>query len=53
VQAALFRAQRTLPAEMTTPPSYRKVNPADAPVLIVSLRSPSISLSELNDLPRT
>ena len=49
VQAALFRAQRTLPAEMTTPPSYRKVNPADAPVLIVSLRSPSISLSELND----
>ena len=49
VQAALFRAQRTLPAEMTTPPSYRKVNPADAPVLIISLRSPSISLSELND----
>jgi HAE1 family hydrophobic/amphiphilic exporter-1 len=49
VQAALFRAQRTLPAEMTTPPSYRKVNPADAPVLIVSLRSPSMSLSELND----
>jgi len=49
VQAALFRAQRTLPAEMTTPPSYRKVNPADAPVLLISLRSPSISLSELND----
>ena len=37
VQAALLRAQRTLPAEMTTPPSYRKVNPADAPVLFVSL----------------
>ncbi|MCI4429091.1 MAG: efflux RND transporter permease subunit, partial [Burkholderiales bacterium] len=30
VQAALFRAQRSLPTEMTTPPSYRKVNPADA-----------------------
>jgi HAE1 family hydrophobic/amphiphilic exporter-1 len=29
VQAALFRAQRSLPAEMTTPPSYRKVNPAE------------------------
>ena len=49
VQAALFRAQRTLPAEMTSPPSYRKVNPADAPVLLVALQSPSISLSELND----
>ncbi|MBE7416393.1 MAG: efflux RND transporter permease subunit [Ideonella sp.] len=49
VQAALFRAQRTLPAEMTTPPSYRKVNPADASVLIISLRSPSMGLAELND----
>ena len=49
VQAALFRAQRSLPAEMTSPPSYRKVNPADAPVLFVALTSPSISLSELND----
>ena len=49
VQAALFRAQRTLPAEMTNPPSYRKVNPADAPVLLVALQSPSIGLSDLND----
>jgi HAE1 family hydrophobic/amphiphilic exporter-1 len=49
VQAALFRAQRSLPAEMTTPPSYRKLNPADAPVLIVALTSPSLNLSELND----
>ena len=49
VQAALFRAQRTLPAEMTSPPSYRKVNPADAPVLLIALQSPSIGLAELND----
>ncbi len=49
VQAALLRAQRTLPAEMTTPPSYRKVNPADFSVLIISLRSPSMSLAELNN----
>ncbi|MCX7177558.1 MAG: efflux RND transporter permease subunit, partial [Proteobacteria bacterium] len=49
VQAALFRAQRTLPIEMTTPPSYRKVNPADAPVLMMALTSPSLSLAELND----
>ena len=48
VQAALFRAQRNLPIEMTTPPSYRKVNPADAPVIFVTLTSPSMPLSELN-----
>jgi HAE1 family hydrophobic/amphiphilic exporter-1 len=49
VQAALLRAQRTLPVEMTVPPSYRKVNPADAPVLFISLTSPSLSPSDLND----
>ena len=49
VQAALFRSLRALPAEMTSPPSYRKVNPADAPVLLVALTSPSIDLTELND----
>ncbi|HUQ27676.1 MAG TPA: efflux RND transporter permease subunit, partial [Usitatibacter sp.] len=48
VQAALLRAARSLPAEMTTPPSYRKVNPADAPILFVTLTSPSMPLSELN-----
>src|SRR5256885_11650965 len=36
VQAALFRASRNLPVEMTTPPSYRKVNPADAPIIFVT-----------------
>ena len=48
VQAALLRAQRRLPIEMTIPPSYRKINPADTPVLIVRMSSPSISLSEMN-----
>ena len=47
VQAALLRAQRSLPVDMTSPPSYRKVNPADAPVLVLALRSPSLTLSEL------
>lgn len=49
VQAALLRAQKRLPIEMTTPPSYRKVNPADAPVLIMTMTSPSMDLSELSD----
>ena len=48
VQAALLRAQRALPAEMTAPPSYRKINPADAPVIFLSLTSPSMPLSDLN-----
>lgn len=49
VQAALLRAQRALPAEMTDLPSYRKVNPADAPILFMAMTSPSLNLSELND----
>ncbi len=49
VQAALFRSLRSLPVEMTSPPSYRKVNPADAPVLMIALTSPSLNLSDLND----
>ncbi|MEI6738579.1 MAG: efflux RND transporter permease subunit, partial [Pseudomonadota bacterium] len=48
VQAALLRAQRSLPIEMTSLPSYRKVNPADAPVLFLTLMSPSMPLSQLN-----
>jgi len=49
VQAALLRAARQLPVEMTVPPAYRKVNPADAPVLFLAMTSPSLSLSDLND----
>jgi HAE1 family hydrophobic/amphiphilic exporter-1 len=48
VQAALLRAQRAMPAEMTTLPAYRKVNPADAPIIFLSLTSPSMPLSELS-----
>jgi HAE1 family hydrophobic/amphiphilic exporter-1 len=49
VQAALLRAQRSLPQDMTQPPAYRKVNPADAPVLLIVLTSPSLAASELQD----
>lgn len=48
VQAALLRAQRQMPPEMTSPPAYNKVNPADAPILFLALMSPSMSMSELN-----
>ncbi|HYG90294.1 MAG TPA: efflux RND transporter permease subunit [Azospirillum sp.] len=53
VQAAIARTQRRLPEEMTTPPSYRKVNPADQPILFLSLRSPTHPLSKLNDYAET
>src|SRR6185295_10945210 len=49
VQAALLRAQRSLPEDMTQLPSYRKINPADAPVLLLSMTSPSVNLADLND----
>ena len=39
VQSAISTAQRFLPSEMPTPPTLRKLNPADAPVLILSLTS--------------
>jgi HAE1 family hydrophobic/amphiphilic exporter-1 len=49
VQAAIARTLRQLPANMTTPPSYRKVNPADAPIILVALQSKSMTLSALDD----
>jgi HAE1 family hydrophobic/amphiphilic exporter-1 len=49
VQAALLRAQRSLPVDMVQLPAYRKVNPADAPVLLVALTSPSMAPSDLQD----
>jgi len=49
VQSAISRAQRQMPAEMTEPPSFRKVNPADAPVLLMTLQGGEVPLSRLND----
>ncbi len=49
VQAAIARTQRSLPEDMTTPPSYRKVNPADAPILLMALKSDSVPLTTLDD----
>src|SRR5262249_5626110 len=39
--------------EMTTPPSFRKVNPGDFPVLYLSLRSDSMPLSAIDDYAET
>ncbi|EJW12206.1 RND multidrug efflux transporter [Rhodovulum sp. PH10] len=53
VQTALSVAQRRLPVEMTTPPSFRKVNPGDFPILYISLVSPTLPLSTINDYGET
>jgi HAE1 family hydrophobic/amphiphilic exporter-1 len=49
LQAAIAAASRKLPAEMTTPPSYRKVNPSDTPVLLMTLKSATVPLPLIND----
>jgi HAE1 family hydrophobic/amphiphilic exporter-1 len=49
VQTALTIAQRRLPVEMLIPPSFRKVNPADFPVLFISLSSETLPLSTVNE----
>jgi hydrophobic/amphiphilic exporter-1 (mainly G- bacteria), HAE1 family len=53
VQSAIAAAQRLLPRDMPSPPSYRKVNPADQPILYLALTSPSIKLSDVNEFAET
>jgi HAE1 family hydrophobic/amphiphilic exporter-1 len=53
VQAAISSAQRQLPTNMPTPPTYRKVNPADAPILFLTLRSKTQPLSVVDDYAET
>jgi HAE1 family hydrophobic/amphiphilic exporter-1 len=48
VQAAITRTLRVLPQDMPSPPSFRKVNPADAPVLLLALKSETVPLTKLD-----
>ncbi len=49
VQAAITAAGRRLPANLTTPPYYRKYNPADPPILILAVTSDTAPLTEADD----
>src|SRR5438477_3370576 len=49
VQTALTVAQRRLPIEMTVPPSFRKVNPGEAPVVFISAFSDTLPLSTVDE----
>ena len=53
VQAAINAAGNLLPADLPTPPIYAKVNPADAPVLAISVTSNAMPLIQLEDLADT
>jgi HAE1 family hydrophobic/amphiphilic exporter-1 len=53
VQEAIAIVQRRLPTGMPTPPTLRKVNPADAPILNFSLNSPTLPLSVVDDYAET
>ncbi len=48
VQAAIQAASRQLPVNMPSPPTLRKVNPADSPILYISLQSSSMPLYDLD-----
>ena len=53
VQAALNAARPLLPSGMAGNPTYRKVNPADAPIMILSLTSKSLSRGQMYDAAST
>jgi HAE1 family hydrophobic/amphiphilic exporter-1 len=53
VQAAVARAQKNLPPDLPTPPYYRKVNPADMAIIYLSLGSPTLPLSAVDEYAET
>ncbi|MBF0395214.1 MAG: efflux RND transporter permease subunit [Desulfobacterales bacterium] len=53
VQTAIGKIQRNLPADMPSPPSYRKVNPGDQPILYLTLSSKILQLSTVNEYADT
>jgi len=52
VQSAISQAARQLPPNLPSPPSYRKVNPADQPILYVAVSSPTLPLYQVTSTPR-
>jgi multidrug efflux pump len=53
VQAAINAATQLLPRDLPNPPIYSKINPADAPILTLSLTSDTLPLSKVEDLADT
>ncbi|HKU21830.1 MAG TPA: efflux RND transporter permease subunit [Terriglobales bacterium] len=53
VQTAITAASNQLPQGMPTPPTYKKVNPADEPILYLALTSPTLPLSQVDEHAET
>ncbi len=53
VQAAISQAQRDLPTDMPAPPSFRKVNPAEQPILLLAAYSDSLPHSKVDEYADT
>ena len=53
VQAAITAAARQLPTNLPSPPTYRKVNPADSPILVMGVHSDSLPLTTVDDYADT
>ncbi len=53
VQEAINAGFTYLPKDLPNPPTYSKVNPADAPIMTLALTSPSLELSKVEDLADT
>ena len=50
VQAAINASASFLPTDLPTPPSYSKVNPADAPILTLAVSAPNLPMTQVHDL---
>ncbi len=49
VQAAINAATGQLPANLPNPPTYRKINPADSPIMLIAVQSKTMPLTQVND----
>jgi multidrug efflux pump subunit AcrB len=53
VQAAINAAGGQLPKTLPTPPTYRKVNPANSPILVLAVHSDTLPLTKVDDYAET
>ena len=53
VQSMIMQANKDMPKDMTSPPSYRKANPADTPILYLVLKSSVLPLSDVDEFAET
>jgi HAE1 family hydrophobic/amphiphilic exporter-1 len=49
VNAAIAKAAKQLPVNMPSPPTYQKVNPADSPIIFLSMSSPTLPMSDVDN----